>query len=210
MREEAVTFKSEGLRLEGLFHKPNTAAPARAAVVCHPHPLYGGSMLDVVVQAILAAMWSLDYATLRFNFRGVGRSEGEHDNGYGEVLDAQSAVKWMAGSAGIQRDRLILAGYSFGAIVAVNAGVKLSEVDPVVAVAPPIVTDGIREISAMKKRLVVVAGEEDRYCPASQLEVLRNALLGLMRLKVIPDADHFFAGQEDEVTAALTEMCRGA
>ncbi len=210
MNEGAVIFRSEGLKLEGLLHRPRNVAEPRGAVICHPHPLYGGSMLDLVVEAILKAMWAIDCATLRFNFRGVGNSEGEYDEGRGEARDAEAAVKYIVGLRGMQRDKVILAGYSFGAMAAVNAAARMPEVTTVVAVAPPILADGVAQLIALKKRLVVVAGEEDRYCPPAQLEVLRNALIGLIRLKTIPGADHFFAGQEEEVTAALMDAVHGA
>ena len=167
-------------------------------------------MLDLVVEAILKAMWAIDCATLRFNFRGVGNSEGEYDEGRGEARDAEAAVKYIVGLRGMQRGKVILAGYSFGAMVAVSAAARTPEVTTVVAVAPPILSDGLAQLIALKKRLVVVAGEEDRYCPPAQLEVLRNALIGLIRLKTIPGADHFFAGQEEEVTAALMDAVHGA
>ncbi len=209
MNEEAVIFRSDGLKLEGLMSRPRGVAEPRAAIVCHPHPLYGGSMLDLVVQAILNAMWTLDYATLRFNFRGVGHSEGEYDEGRGEALDAEAAVRFMTSQRGMQRGKAILAGYSFGALAAVTAAAQLAEVQTVVAIAPPILADGSAQLAALKKRLVVVAGEEDRYCPPAQLEVLRNAMLGSIRLKVVRGADHFFAGHEEEITAALVETLQG-
>jgi len=210
MNEEPVIFRSEGLKLEGLLYQPRDVAEARGAVVCHPHPLYGGSMLDVIVEAILKAMWAIDCATLRFNFRGVGNSQGEYDEGRGEARDAEAAVKYIAGLRGMQRGKVILAGYSFGAMAAVNAAAHTPEVTTVVAVAPPILADGVGQLVALKKRLVVVAGEEDRYCPPAQLEVLRNALIGLIRLKIIPGADHFFAGHEEQVTAALIDTVHSA
>src|SRR5579864_2547142 len=83
MKEQPVTFRSGSLALKGLIAKPEGAAPTRAGVVCHPHPLYGGSMYNNVVDAALEAMWSLGWASLRFNFRGVGESEGEHSGGAG-------------------------------------------------------------------------------------------------------------------------------
>jgi uncharacterized protein len=209
MNEEAVIFRSDSLKLEGLMSRPRGILEPRAAIVCHPHPLYGGSMLDLVVQAILSALWTLEYATLRFNFRGVGRSEGEYDEGRGEALDAEAAVRYITRQRGMQRDKAILAGYSFGALAAVTAAAELAEVQTVVAIAPPILSDGLTHLATLKKRLVVVAGEEDRYCPPAQLEVLRNAMLGSIRLKVVPGADHFFAGHEEEVTAALVETLQG-
>ena len=83
MKEQHVTFPAGALTLEGLLAKPDGLKPVRGAVVCHPHPLYGGSMYNNVVDAVLAAMWKREWATLRFNFRGVGESEGEHGGGAG-------------------------------------------------------------------------------------------------------------------------------
>ncbi len=103
MQEIQVSFRSGDLRLEGMLANPGANAPA--AVVCHPHPAYGGSMLNNVVDTILAAMWQAGYATLRFNFRGVGASEGEHDGGPGEVDDAVAAMAYVLAARRAQRGR---------------------------------------------------------------------------------------------------------
>ena len=100
--EKQVTFRSGDLTLEGLLASRDSEAPA--AVVCHPHPMYGGSMHNNAVEAILAAMWQLGYATLRFNFRGVGASEGEHDGGPGEVDDAVAAMTFLLAQPGVRKD----------------------------------------------------------------------------------------------------------
>ncbi|HJU27809.1 MAG TPA: hypothetical protein VJ718_01485, partial [Candidatus Binataceae bacterium] len=116
MKERQVTFASGDLKLEGLLAIPEDSRPARAGVVCHPHPLYGGSMYNNVVDAVLEAMWKLGWATLRFNFRGVGQSEGEHGGGAGEADDATAAVKFLGEQTGLTVSNLVLAGYSFGAM----------------------------------------------------------------------------------------------
>src|SRR6202035_2810578 len=112
MNESQVTFRSGELALEGLLANPGGGAPA--AVVCHPHPSYGGSMYNNVVDAILVAFHQLGYATLRFNFRGVGGSEGEYDGGPGEVDDAKAAMEFLLAQAGVKREGATIAGYSFG------------------------------------------------------------------------------------------------
>src|SRR5258708_33693766 len=98
MKELPIKFRSRELTLEGLMANPRGDAPA--AVVCHPHPMYGGSMFNNVVEAILGALWGLEYATLRFNFRGVGASEGEHDGGRGEADDAAAAMEFLLSQPG--------------------------------------------------------------------------------------------------------------
>src|SRR5215472_2161372 len=127
MQEVQISFSSGELRLEGVIAKPSRSTVERGAVVCHPHPLYGGSMYNNVVEAALEAMWRLGWATLRFNFRGVGRSEGEHGGGAGETDDAAAAVRFLAGELAIGPQKILLAGYSFGAMAALNAASKLTD-----------------------------------------------------------------------------------
>src|SRR5260221_12424431 len=118
MNENQVSFRSGDLTLEGLLANPGRGAPA--AVVCHPHPMYGGSMHNNVVEAILAAMWQAGYTTLRFNFRGVGASEGEHDGGPGEGDDAVAGMTFLMAQQGVRKEGAAMAGYSFGGMVAVR------------------------------------------------------------------------------------------
>jgi uncharacterized protein len=201
MKEVPVTFESQGLKLEGLLARPAGDASARAAVICHPHPQYGGSMYNNVVEAIVAAMETLGYATLRFNFRGVGESEGAYDNGRGEALDAAAAVRYLLAQPLVRRDGAILAGYSFGAMVALSAADATDEVSTVIAVAPPLAF-GEPAMVGVKKRLVLIAGDRDSYCPANRLEALRPKLPAAV-IRTIAGADHFFAGYEGQLTAAL-------
>jgi uncharacterized protein len=138
MDEERVSFKSGELTLEGLLAKPEGSDPVRGGVICHPHPLYGGSMYNNVVDAALAAMWELGWATLRFNFRGVGASEGEHTSGPGEAADAAAAVEFLTEQPGVQRDGAILAGYSFGAMAAMAAAPQISKLAALTLIALPL------------------------------------------------------------------------
>src|ERR1700687_2604185 len=116
MKEQRVTFPSGSLTLGRLLAKPDGHRPVRGSVVCHPHPQYGGSMYNNVVDAVLAAMWKKEWATLRFNFRGVGESEGEHGGGAGEADDAAAAIAFMSSQSGVEREGAVLAGYSFGSV----------------------------------------------------------------------------------------------
>src|SRR5215468_12365028 len=136
MKEERVTFESGGLTLEGLIASPAGAGQHRAAVVCHPHPMYGGSMYNNVVEAVLEPLWRRRFATLRFNFRGVGDSEGEYDGGEGELDDVREAVAFVAGKAAVKS--VTLAGYSFGASVSLRAGLADPAVGGLVLVALPL------------------------------------------------------------------------
>ncbi len=204
MSERRVTFKSEDLTLEGLLAVP--AQAKRGAVMCHPHPQYGGSMYNNVVEAVLDALWAMDYATLRFNFRGVGESEGAFAGGVGEIVDAKAAVRFLADQAGIGEGGMILAGYSFGAMVALRAGLELAEVGTLIAVAPAIGKADLSFIVGTDKRVILIAGDRDPYCPATELHALHQKLTGPSAVKIIAGADHFFNGYEGKLTSAIRDV----
>ncbi len=210
MKEQPVTFASDGLRLEGLLAHPDGAADVPGAVVCHPHPLYGGSMYNNVVDAILDALWPLGYATLRFNFRGVGQSEGEHDGGPGETADAASALKFLLAQPGVRASGAIMAGYSFGAMVALRAGLAAPQVARIVAVALPVGMADFSSLAAAPKPVLLVSGDSDSYSPVRKLAEVKTRLGAAARLEVIEGADHFFGGCEPALAAAITSALRAA
>lgn len=208
MKEQRVTFKSDSLTLEGLLAGPGDGAPVRGGVVCHPHPLYGGSMYNNVVDAVLNAMWELGWATLRFNFRGVGESEGEHSGGSGEAADAAAAMKFLLSQPGVLPQAPILAGYSFGAMAAAQAAPNI-ELGALVLVALPLkMGNAAAVLKNFNKPIIFAAGDHDVYCAASQLEALHQDLAGRTQLKIIEGADHFFGGYEEELASALAGMMR--
>jgi uncharacterized protein len=209
MKEEQITFSSGELRLEGLIAKPNNpSALERGAVVCHPHPLYGGSMYNNVVEAALEAMWRFGWATLRFNFRGVGQSEGEHSGGSGEAYDAAAAVGFLAEELAVSSQKIVLAGYSFGAMAARNAAAKLKDLGGLILIALPLRMAGADTLKQLKLPLVLAAGDQDAYCPPAQLQTIQQTLGARAQLKIISGADHFFGGYEAELADALEEMLR--
>jgi alpha/beta superfamily hydrolase len=210
MKEESVTFPSDDLTLEGLLAKPDADGPARGGLVCHPHPLYGGSMYNNVVDAALAAMWELGWATLRFNFRGVGASEGEHSGGSGEASDAVAAIKFLSNQSGIDAHSAVLAGYSFGAMAAMGAALALNDLGALVLIALPLQMVDTAMLERFKGPIVLIAGDNDGYCPSRQLEALHRELGGRSQLKIIEGSDHFFGGFEGELAEALASMLRAA
>ena len=206
MNELPTTFRSGELTLEGLL--ANRGGDAPAAVVCHPHPMYGGSMFNNVVDAILAAMWQLGYATLRFNFRGVGASEGEHDGGRGEVDDAGAAMAYLLSQPGVRKNGAVMAGYSFGAMVAVSAGYEDADVSRIVAVALPLSMTEPRVPEGASKPLLLVSGDHDSYSPVAGLTALQAKIGKSARLEVIKGADHFFGGSEAELSRVIAASLR--
>ena len=200
---EETTFVSGALRLQARFEA--VAGATGAAVVCHPHPLYGGSMDNNVVAALAAACREAGWATLCFNFRGVGDSEGGYGDVTGECDDARAAI-------GSVRERVgdvpvVLAGYSFGAMVALRVGADQPAVTRVVAVAPPL---AMGELSAPRHPTLVLAGDRDAYCPPAALQTFAAALSAGGAAQTIAGADHFLAGHEAAITAAARDFLAGA
>ena len=209
MKEHPVTFASGDLTLEGLIALPDDGGPTRGAVVCHPHPLYGGSMYNNVVDAALAAMWRLGWATLRFNFRGVGNSEGEHSGGPGEASDAAAAIKFLTSQPGVDANGGVLAGYSFGSMAAMTAAPSINNLAALTLIALPIQMVDASALNRFTHPIIFAAGDHDAYCPVKQLEALHRGLGARSQLKIVEGADHFFGGAEDELADALEDMLRG-
>ncbi|MGB9381629.1 alpha/beta hydrolase [Candidatus Binatus sp.] len=201
MDEKQVSFRAGELTLEGLIANPGGDAPA--AVVCHPHPIYGGSMYNNVVEAMLAALWQLGYATLRFNFRGVGGSDGEHDGGPGEVDDAIAAMGNLLAQPGVRKEGAVMAGYSFGAMVAVSAGYERAEIARIVAVAIPLAMADARIPDGASKPVLLVSGERDSYSPVAGLQALKSKIGDTARLEIVAGTDHFFGGCEAELSRVI-------
>jgi len=204
MKEESVNIPSGSLKLEGLIARPVGTQPARGAVVCHPHPLFGGSMHNNVVEAILEALWKSGFATLRFNFRGVGASEGEHSGGVGEVDDGAAAMRFLLSQPGMAGEAAIMAGYSFGAAIAMRAGAVINEVATIAAIALPVSMGDFSAAATSGKKILLLAGDHDAYCPKSGITKLAESCVA--RLKIIDGADHFFGGRESALTDALIEL----
>ena len=202
MKEESVTFRSGDLTLEGLLARPSSDQPSPGAVICHPHPMYGGSMHNNVVEAILDGLWQRGYATLRFNFRGVGDSEGEYDGGEGEADDASAAVEFLKAQPGVSGAGLVLAGYSFGSMVALRRGLASKDVSRIMAVALPIGMAKF-DFASASKPILMISGDSDSYSPVDGLKKLAQALGPQARVEIIRGADHFFGGYEEEVARRI-------
>lgn len=188
-------------RLEAALAVPSSP-PRAAAVVCHPHPEYGGDMDNPVVTAIADALAADGVAALRFNFGGVGRSQGGYGGGPAEVRDVRAAVDALGAElAGLP---LAIVGYSFGAWVGTLAATEGAPVARVVAVAPPIALAGASFGAGLGVPLAVVVGDRDQFCPLAGL-----AGLGAPAERtIVVGADHFFAGREAEVAAAVVAFFR--
>ena len=199
---QEVTFTSDGLALEGVLHLP-ASSPSPAVAVCHPHPLYGGDMHNSVVVALCQAAAARGIAALRFDFRGVGRSEGSFADGVGERADAVAALAHLRQLPDVDGDRLGIVGYSFGAAVALLAADE--GLRAVVAVSTPTIARGLSEIAIRCPALLVV-GEQDQVAPPSRLASLGQAVGPQAELIMVPGADHFWWGAEERLSAIVSDF----
>jgi alpha/beta superfamily hydrolase len=197
-----ITFAGDELTLEGVLHLP-ASSPSPAVAVCHPHPLYGGDMHNPVVVALCRAAAARGIAALRFNFRGVGGSQGSFADGVGERADAVAALAHLRQLPEVDAGRVGIAGYSFGAAVALLAAGE--GLRAVVAVSTPTIARGLSEISIRCPALLVV-GEQDQVAPPSRLASLGEAVGSQAELAIVPGADHFWWGAEDRLAEIVSDF----
>src|SRR5687768_8318986 len=183
------------------------ALPAHAdagVVICHPHPLYGGDMENALVLDVRDACQDAGLATLRFNFRGTGRSTGRHDGGAGERDDVRAALRVLADRLPAPRT-VALAGYSFGAAVAWAVAAAGEHIHGLALVAPPLAAAAYRPVPPtpdVDGPVLLVAGDADAHCPLRDLDDLR-AQWPKADVHIIAGADHFFSGREAPLIEAV-------
>lgn len=200
-------------RLEALLWsvaEDHGGKPPLAAVVCHPHPLFGGTMHNKVVYQTAKTLHRFGLPVLRFNFRGAGLSEGVYDKGRGEVQDVSAALDFLAGE--YPDAPLLLAGFSFGSWVGLRAGCSDSRVMELIGLGLPVGDLGSREFSyldACAKPKLLVCGEFDRFSSPEKLQALADAfpidVKERTSIAVIPGADHFFAGHLAELDKLIAD-----
>ncbi|MBW1818152.1 MAG: alpha/beta hydrolase [Deltaproteobacteria bacterium] len=197
MAEEAVTIEVDGLRIEGLY---DPAPGARAVVVTHPHPLYGGSMVNNVVEDVVRAYKAAGYATLRFNFRGVGRSGGTYGEGIGEQDDVSAALAYLASMG---KPSIDLAGYSFGAWVNAMGVDRFEAAGRLIMVSPPVGFLDFSFLQYCEKIQLVIAGSADDIGPPDKIRQMLPKWNPQARLEVISGADHFYGGKGDDIARII-------
>jgi len=200
-------------RLEALLNAGSPTA-THAAVVCHPHPLYGGTLHNKVVFHAMKALNSFGFPVLRFNFRGAGLSEGEHASGVGEVEDVRAALDWLEREFTLP---IIFAGFSFGAAVGLRPACADPRVAALIALGLPAVTiagraeDRVYDFEFLRtctKPKLFVSGSRDQFAPAGRLEALVNTFANPKKLVRIEAGDHFFEGRLKEMRVAIEEWVR--
>ena len=200
MKEEPITFQSDGLRIEGLVGRQSGES---GVVITHPHSLYGGTMHNQVVETLVRAYQDKGLTTLRFNFRGVGESEGRYSEGKGEKKDVISALRYLHD---LDKSDVALAGYSFGAWVNAHITTGDSSVSDIIMVSPPVAFLDFSFLSRDQRIKAVVAGDRDEIAPADQISRLISTWNPAAVLEIIDGADHFYSGKTDILESVLSRL----
>ena len=196
-------------QLEALLNAGASNA-THAAVVCHPHPLYGGTLHNKVVFHAMKALNSFGMPVLRFNFRGAGLSHGEHDKGLGEIEDVRTAIDWLDHEFHLP---IIFAGFSFGAAVGLRAACPDPRVEAIISLGTPVSPIDDRSydyefLKACTKPKLFVSGSRDQFASKGRIEALVAQLPEPKKLVIIEAADHFFEGRLREMREAVEGWVR--
>ncbi len=201
-----IFFPGPAGRIEAVYWKTALEAPAIAAVVCHPHPLYGGTLHNKVVYQVARTFDRLSIPVLRFNFRGAGMSEGAHDRGLGEREDVRAAIGFMTSEyPGVP---MAIAGFSFGCWVGLRVGCEDARVTELVGLGAPVGDSDFSYLAKCDKPRLMIQGEHDQFGSPDKLKELVRSFPAKMqketRVVMVPDGDHFFTGHLAKVDEALT------
>lgn len=198
--ETHVTFEAQDVTLEGLLYEADST---RAAIILHPHPVYGGNMNNHVVQTIALAYQKQGWTTLRFNFRGAGGSGGDYDHGIGERTDVDGAISYLQ-TKGIEQ--LDLVGYSFGAwVLAGWAQVNPSHGFRIMLVAPPVAFLDFSNIRSISGLHAVIVGKFDEFAPVDRVQTQLIHWSDTVELSVISTGDHFFESGISDLEQTILE-----
>lgn len=194
---ETIHIQGPSGQLEACYVRKGRAD---AGVICHPHPSYGGSMDDLIVCALEKGLHNSDISTVRFNFRGVGGSDGTHDRGEGEMDDVLAVMNWLTETQGVEN--LWLAGYSFGASVVANTAARGGfNLRQLILVAPALQFPP--DLSELPCPVLVLQGKRDDIVTADQVQQWLAALQSPSEYVEFPNSDHFFSAELGNIVTAL-------
>jgi len=205
---EGLLEYDRGVRLRRTAPHPiGSVSPSLAAVVCHPHPSFGGTMHNKVVFRAAKAALQAGAAVLRFNFRGVGKSRGAYADGIGEREDVRAALDYL--QSRFPEARLCLIGFSFGAWVGLAVGAGDARVAALVGLGIPIATSDMGFLRGVTKSKLFVQGTLDEFGPADQMQCFFASLDEPKQIHWVQDTDHFFTGKLEEVQTTIREFMEG-
>jgi alpha/beta superfamily hydrolase len=201
---EKISFISEGYQIEGRLEE---GSHQRGVIITHPHPLYGGDMFNNVVAAISKVYRQNGYTTLRFNFRGVGNSQGSYADGLGEQEDVRAAISYL--TADIRINQVDLIGYSFGAWVNALAVGSVTQTENMIMVSPPVAFIDFGSISNLDSLRLIISGGRDDIAPPDLIKKACPGWNAAAQFEVIEGADHFYMEYTDKLEAILAAHLEG-
>lgn len=202
----AVEFKCGELTLEGYLELPEGAGPFPASIVCHPHSLYGGEMHNNVVMGVCINLVENQIAALRFNFRGVGNSEGEFGEGIKEQDDTKAALEFLLQRDEIDHKKIALTGYSFGAFVGLAALNNNENIKTLVGISPPLLLFEFNYLKNCTKPKLLIIGDMDQFTPENEFKDFYEDLPVPKEKRILKGADHFYWDYENELGKIVAEF----
>jgi alpha/beta superfamily hydrolase len=205
MKADHVTIPCGNISLEGVWETPNGGKDhLPAAIICHNHPLYGGDMNNTVVAAVAQGLLSKGFACLRFNFRGVGRSQGQYGRAMDELDDVHAALDFVAGRDEIDSSGILVSGFSFGCWVGLQAACRDDRPSRLVGISPPVNGHDLSFLQNEKRPVLLIAGELDhQYCAKDKFEELVGSIPEPKKGITIANSDHFHTGKEDALVEEI-------
>jgi alpha/beta superfamily hydrolase len=203
-RIESYLLDGAAGKIECLLEEPESGEPREACLVCHPHPRYGGTMHNKVVYRMARALRRSGSVVLRFNFRGVGRSQGAHDQGAGELEDARLLVEWL-------RSRYpelpySVAGFSFGSRIALRLGCSVEGVRRIIAVGFPTKSANVDYLKSCLTLKIFVQSTHDEHGPRQELEAIYREVADPKQIHWVPATDHFFRDGLDTLEETILQL----
>lgn len=204
MTETRIQFQAGAYLLEGMFSR---GREEKGAVITHPHPLYGGDMANYVVEAAARVLQNSGFATLRFNFRGVGTSQGRYENGIGEREDVRAALTYLRDQGITETD---LYGYSFGAWVNAHLDCQSDRIARMVMISPPVNFMAFDDVGPLPCLGSAVVGDGDEFADTDRVRSLLDRCNPKAGMEIIHDTDHFYSGALKDLEAFLKDDLRSS
>ena len=208
MRQSAVSFIAKGMTFEGIIALPDGEGPFPGVVMCHPHPLNGGNMDNNVVVAVTFGLADAGIASLRFNFRGVGNSQGEHSKGEQEYEETLAAMDFLGALPDVNDERIGLGGYSFSTRVICAHQQLYKKPRAIALVAPSLEAITGSPLQTDKTPRMIITGDRDRLANSDGVAEQLARFNPPADYHIIPGADHFWVGQEGEMAAGVVQFFR--
>jgi uncharacterized protein len=206
MKQSPVNFPSGKLELSGYLYVPGSKEKRPGVVICHPHPLHGGSMSNTIIRELGNCLVEQNMVALMFDFRGVGKSTGQYADGIGEQDDIVAALDYLAAQPQVDASRLGICGYSFGGMTGAPVACRDSRVKVFALIAPAIKPGTAGYLKTCKKPKFIVVGDADDMVPPQDVKAVFDIAAEPRQFQSFPGVDHFWMGHEPEVCGSIASF----